>query len=222
MNSILIEYPLNDEFWNDDDVSFFRDRFLFWAYDFYGLKGYKYYVGAKRLDDGVSANVECNTEGNFAVVTISTLKPPRPVDTTRAALDRVAFHEATHVLLAPIMANATIGVGDTRADPAVECIIRLMENVFYSECKERFCETVIEEAATCDNEQAARDARALCEEMKANQQRLNGCDGHDFMDIPDTKCRCTKCGGELDKAQAVWYTRGLEHGRQCQPTLTNI
>jgi hypothetical protein len=59
--------------------------------------------------------------------------------------------------------------------------------------------------------------QAIWDQVKDNQVRLDGCPGpHDFRAIPgnDRRERCTKCGGELNILNVIYYTRGLEHGRK--------
>lgn len=61
--------------------------------------------------------------------------------------------------------------------------------------------------------------KKIWEEVKANQKRLEECVGpHDFEEekndkpgIPDMICK--KCNGRLKKTEAVWYLKGLKHGR---------
>lgn len=66
----------------------------------------------------------------------------------------------------------------------------------------------------------------IWEAVKANTFRLAACAGpHRFQAIIDDpkrpefyrKMRCSKCAGELDRVQAHWYNRGLDHG-QAQKT----
>jgi len=62
------------------------------------------------------------------------------------------------------------------------------------------------------------EARALWEQTKANGAKLDGCSGHDFVDITPEKVlrkryRCSNCTGEADSQAVHWYKLGLAHGR---------
>lgn len=61
------------------------------------------------------------------------------------------------------------------------------------------------------------DPQIIWEEIKANQERLDGCKRHHFPTLPDTaaiptalglKLQCSKCGGTIDARMAYAYTRG--------------
>lgn len=64
------------------------------------------------------------------------------------------------------------------------------------------------------------DVNKIWEEVKINHNKLNSCEGpHDFQDEPlpegflIRKKICTKCNGTLDRVHAIWYDRGVEHGK---------
>lgn len=63
------------------------------------------------------------------------------------------------------------------------------------------------------------DFDAIAANVKENLARLKTCDHHDFQPIDGAKplfrrARCTRCGGEVDSLHAVWYARGIEHGKK--------
>lgn len=56
-------------------------------------------------------------------------------------------------------------------------------------------------------------------EVKANSKRLDDCETpHEFVEYEQEpnfrKKRCTKCLGTLSAIDALWYERGLQHGRE--------
>lgn len=66
------------------------------------------------------------------------------------------------------------------------------------------------------------EAEALLDQVKANKARLDACVGsHSFRQMPMHTGvlfkllgeRCSKCGGEVGTSEALWYKRGLAHGR---------
>lgn len=75
-------------------------------------------------------------------------------------------------------------------------------------------------------------------EVKVNQGRLKLCEKpHDFSIVLDritkepienptpdqrlfARCRCTKCGGEVDAMARLWYERGLEDKAE-RPAVDN-
>ena len=67
-----------------------------------------------------------------------------------------------------------------------------------------------------DRDKLEKDVVKLREDL--NMKKLDECSGpHDFQ--PDTSKKpvreeiCSKCGGKVDKINALWYKRGLEHGK---------
>ena len=63
------------------------------------------------------------------------------------------------------------------------------------------------------------DAKALWEQVQANQRALSGCAGpHDFSEDlrPERQIgkrwRCTLCGGEVDGVAKSHYEEGVRHG----------
>lgn len=59
----------------------------------------------------------------------------------------------------------------------------------------------------------------ILQEVRANQARLDACQGpHDFGPIDSSNLprtyRCSKCGGTVSTVHAIWYKKGLEHGRR--------
>lgn len=59
------------------------------------------------------------------------------------------------------------------------------------------------------------DSQKVLAEVRANLDRLYACKGpHQFP--PDStwtpRVQCALCGGWLDRVQAHWYQRGVEHG----------
>lgn len=74
---------------------------------------------------------------------------------------------------------------------------------------------------------------AIWLEVKTNSKRLEGCQRHDFsiclerytkkpIENPTpaqrfgAKWRCSKCAGEIDGINKIWYERGLKHSESDQ------
>ena len=64
------------------------------------------------------------------------------------------------------------------------------------------------------------NVRAIWDEVRANQARLDACAGpHDFRpEDPPPKIDmrryvCAKCGGDVTSVNKLWYDRGLEHAK---------
>ena len=65
-------------------------------------------------------------------------------------------------------------------------------------------------------------ANALFEEVKENHVRLDSCSGpHEFEEVNmggsggfARDMRCKRCGGVLNRVHAIWYERGVKHGRE--------
>lgn len=70
------------------------------------------------------------------------------------------------------------------------------------------------------------DANRIWAEVKENHRKLDSCPGpHDLYPdephgpgsggrLPDMRCR--KCGGKLRRMEAIYYLKGVEHGRKLQ------
>jgi transposase-like protein len=64
------------------------------------------------------------------------------------------------------------------------------------------------------------EASQILKEVKANQARLNACEGpHDFQPMGPTdklrqRYRCSKCQGEVESLARTWYEDGLRHARK--------
>jgi len=60
-------------------------------------------------------------------------------------------------------------------------------------------------------------AHEILRDVKANHKLLDECVGpHDFQRVDGTmpmKFRCSKCGGTVSASLAMWYKKGLQHGR---------
>lgn len=63
------------------------------------------------------------------------------------------------------------------------------------------------------------DLPVMLEEIRANQNRLDGCKRHHFPTLPPNgeipvsfalKLDCSNCGGRIDALQAYAYARGYE------------
>ena len=68
------------------------------------------------------------------------------------------------------------------------------------------------------------DLQLRLERVKANLRTLDACPGpHEFIDDPNDERsfsrgqRCARCGGEVEFLAALWYRRGLEHGKKAGP-----
>lgn len=64
------------------------------------------------------------------------------------------------------------------------------------------------------------EIRGLWSDVRANQARLDACEGPHSFDRPEDparvlggRWRCSRCGGMVDGVAKGWYERGLEHGR---------
>lgn len=64
-----------------------------------------------------------------------------------------------------------------------------------------------------------REAKALWEDVMANQRLLESCPRHSFSESMDRagdrlrpRWQCTVCTGTVDSVTKLWYERGLEHG----------
>lgn len=64
------------------------------------------------------------------------------------------------------------------------------------------------------------DITKLMDEAKTNLKKLESCKLHKFdIDLMPDKpeilkvYKCSKCGGELNWAQKIWYERGVEHAK---------
>ena len=63
-----------------------------------------------------------------------------------------------------------------------------------------------------------KEINSIWEDVKVNTKKLEECSGpHDFQ--PDTFKKpvrdqiCSKCGGKIQASNALWYKKGLEHGK---------
>lgn len=67
------------------------------------------------------------------------------------------------------------------------------------------------------------DSKAIFEQVKENQRKLNSCTLHRFTtDLNPTqpylkRWRCAFCGGEVDGTTKHWYEKGLEHAKGAKP-----
>ena len=66
----------------------------------------------------------------------------------------------------------------------------------------------------------------IMERVVKNLDKLDACEGpHEFVSIESSetakfsRLKCTKCGGTIDSSNAIWYNRGLEHGKKLCKTL---
>lgn len=63
----------------------------------------------------------------------------------------------------------------------------------------------------------------IWEQVKANSARLASCrNPHTFVALETSgsivrRWRCTRCNGEIDAINKIWYEKGLEHGRKLTP-----
>lgn len=56
-------------------------------------------------------------------------------------------------------------------------------------------------------------SRALLDEVRANQQRIDACRGHVLQPLPGAmRYLCTQCEGVMDASTAKAYTQGQTHG----------
>lgn len=68
------------------------------------------------------------------------------------------------------------------------------------------------------------DTQKILEAISSNRAKLMGCVGpHNFQPFSGVNhygsrnarlVRCTLCGGEVDDFYALWYERGLAHGKK--------
>lgn len=60
---------------------------------------------------------------------------------------------------------------------------------------------------------------AIWQQVKANNELLNKCSGHDFSVMHEKrgecvhKWKCAHCGGIVDRIAKRWYELGLKHGK---------
>lgn len=97
----------------------------------------------------------------------------------------------------------------------------------------RIARGLMKAVSTPTDELAARRGEDdLMVRVKRNSDRLNACDGHDFVPQPDwrngalpfirRKVHCARCGGDMDVGDAMHYLRGFAHAKDMDPsTLTD-
>lgn len=66
---------------------------------------------------------------------------------------------------------------------------------------------------------ASSSSRANLDAMQRNQQALEKCAGHEFVDLELERTlvkrfRCIRCGGEVGLIEMRWYERGREHAQR--------